>query len=143
MSLRLKGQESKFALAGPSGLIPIVKIKSFDIVVLGDILEEHYIGDTAPEFDMISNGISAKATFHWTDPATLQFLELVRQVRDREVDPAANVIVAVGAYTFPSGATWRLVLKELAFGDIPISAKDRKSFVESSLDMKASRLRFI
>lgn len=143
MSLRIKGQEALLAFSSPDGVVlSLKKITNFELTTLGEILEENYVGDPAPEFDDIANGVEVKFECHFNDSEVFEFFQKVED-RRRRVGDAAGVFSAVAVFKFPTGKTRKGIVPNLFFGDLPVKFGSRKAYGATSITAKASKVTWV
>lgn len=143
MSLRLKGQETKLAFSAPDGpTTTLAKITDFEVNILGEILEENYVGEDSPDFDDIANGCEVRCTVHLNDPDVFEFFQKIEDRRRRIAD-AAGKFSAVAIFKFPSGRTRKGIVNDLFFGDLPVKLGSRKAYATTTLQGKAKRVRWV
>lgn len=143
MSLRIKGQETKLAFSAPDGPVTtLAKITDFEVNILGEILEENYIGEVTPDFDDISNGVEVRCTVHLNDPSTFEFFQKVEDRRQR-VSDAAGKFSAVALFKFPGGATRKGIVNDIFFADLPVKLGSRKAYATTTITGKAKRVKWI
>lgn len=141
MSLRLKGQETRFSLTDPDGVDdPIGDVKSFEAELDIETLEEGYLGETANQYDDIYNGVSGTVELH---VPTTRWFELTEKIQDRSERraPAAGRFTAQSTFAFPSGERARITFEDIFFGPLPFRAPSRGEYVTVSLTWKCSRIR--
>ena len=142
-SLRLKGQDTRINFTDPDGPVAsLVKLIEFEIVTLGEILEEHYCDEDAPDFDDISNGISLKAKYHHNDPAVFDFFQKVNDRRSR-IAAATGKFSSMARCKFPNGITRRILVPDISWGDLPFTVGGRKAFTSTEINGKASKIKFL
>lgn len=144
MSQRVKGIECALALSTPDGNAEEIfdDILEAEIKIRLDILEQMYLGKTAPEFDDIFKGIEGNVKFHMEGSTYLAFTEKVQDRAERRT-PADGVFNLTLTINFPSGAKARLTCENIFFGDLPIRVPKAEEYVEGAIDFKCSGIRRI
>lgn len=144
MSQRVKGIECQLALATPDGNNEEVfdDVLETELIIRMDILEQSYLGKTAPEFDDIFKGIEGNVKFHMEGSTYFKLSEAIQDRAERRT-PAAGVFNLTFTVNFPSGAKARLTAENIFFGDMPIRVPKAEEYVEGQLNFKCSRLRRI
>lgn len=144
MAQRVKGIECKLALSTPDGANEDVfdDVLEAELTIRMDILEQMYLGKTAPEFDDIFKGIEGNVKFHMEGSTYIGLTEKIQDRAERRT-PADGVFNLTFTVNFPSGAKARLTCENIFFGDMPIRIPKAEEYVEGALDFKCSTLRRI
>ncbi len=132
---RIKGQEVEIILIEENvPLTTISNVKSFEMAAQLEILKEGYLGETTDRRDSVYRGFRGKMEVHFDNR---DVLDLIRRLIDkaRRRTPGARVNCKV-TFVFPSGGRVRLVLKDLAFGEVPIGFGGRTDYGTISLDFE-------
>ncbi len=141
MAQRAKGQEAKLVISGPSGVEEgLVDVKSLEMEMDVEILEEGLLGETANRFDDIFNGVGGNAEMQIGSRLFLDFLGRV-QDRAQRRSPASAQFTITAAFALPAGLRVRLVFEDVFFGPIPIRVPSRKEYVTIRVEWKCSTLR--
>ena len=142
MALRLKGQETVASLISSTGVETSVgDVKSLDIQFDRDTLSEGYLGQTTEQKDDIFKGVSGKIEIHIQDASILDVLRRINE-RSRRRLPG-ELFQIVTTVSFPTGEARRIIVPDVFFGAIPISAPSRDDYVMVTLDFVAEDARIM
>lgn len=141
-SQRIKGQEVSlnFVVAGQI-VNSLTDIKSFDVNVDLETLEEGYLGQTSNQYDEVFKGISGKAQFNFSSPAVFLFVQAVlNRAQRREPGTQINIKATLN---FPSGQRAQVLIPNAFFEAIPIGFAGRTEYGMLDLSYKASGITFL
>ena len=132
-TLRIKGQEVIVTVTQNSAIVTAIKnIKNFNVTVKLDQKTEDYLGETAPQFDEVYNGIGVSFSMHLSDPAVFDFITaIMKRAQRREPGLTINVKATLN---FPNGQKRKIVCNDLFFGNFPIQFGSRTDYGEISVD---------
>ncbi len=143
MAQRVKGQETRLVVSGPDGVEDgLADVKSFEAELDLEILEEHFLGETAARFDDIFNGCSGNMEVQIESRAFLDFIGRVQDRAQRRL-PADTKFMCTTAIALPNGTRIRLCFEDLFFGPIPLRTPSRKEYTTMRVEWKCSTLRRI
>lgn len=143
MAQRAKGQENRLVMTGPEGVEDSINdVKSSELSIDVEVLEEHLLGETAARFDDIFNGCSGNMEMQLESRAFLDFIGRVKDRAQRRL-PADSKFILTSAFALPNGTRVRLVFEDLFFGPIPIRTSSRKEYVTFRIEWKCSTVRRI
>jgi len=134
---RIKGQEVEVIIVeGGQPLNTIRDVRSFDISAQLEILSEGYLGETTDRRDEIYRGFSGSMELNFENPDILDFTRrIVDRARRREPGLVINVKATL---QFPSGKRTRVLLKDVFFGEVPMSFGSRSDYGTVSLSFEGS-----
>jgi len=132
---RIKGQEVELLLVEDNvPLSSIQDIRSFEMAAQLEILREGYLGETTDRRDSVYRGFRGKMELHYENR---DVLDLVRRLIDKARRRTPGVrINAKATFVFPGGERVRMLLKDLSFGEVPISFGSRTDYGTISLDFE-------
>jgi hypothetical protein len=134
--LRIRGQEVEIRVTRNKLLIAnLTAVKSFTFTAHQTILSEGYLGETTNRRDDIFTGCGIVLEFH---PESRDHWDLIRFIRDRasrrsSAQQAVSHINAVFTGNFPNGDRPKITTPDLKFGDLPITAGGRETYVAQTL----------
>ncbi|TAL43884.1 MAG: hypothetical protein EPN91_05445 [Salinibacterium sp.] len=141
---RIRGGEVVLRLARENApLVTMTAFKEFAINFRGRILEEGYLGETAPRFDDMSDGIGGNFTIHAESQDLLLLLQYIQERQQRVRSVQTSRINGTARFSFPNGDTPKAFVKDMKFGEIPLSIPERTQYVNASFPFNAERARFI
>ena len=132
-TLRIKGQEVILTVTVNGSIVTAIKnVRNFNVTVKLDQKTEDYLGETAPQFDEIYNGVGVSFSMHMSDPAVFDFItQLIRRAQRREAGVTINIKATLN---FPNGQKRKVVCNDLFFGNFPIQFGSRADYGEISVD---------
>lgn len=132
---RIKGQEVELMLVeGNVPLTTIQDVRNFEMTAQLEILKEGYLGETTDRRDSVYRGYHGKMEVHFENGDIIDFMRrLIDKARRRVPGSRVNCKVTL---VFPGGDRTRLVLKNLAFGDIPMNFAGRTDYGAITLDFE-------
>lgn len=143
MAQRIKGQEVKIQMVGPSGKEDgIIDVQSFEASFQVERLEENYLGETTTRYDDIFNGVKGKIELHLENQTYFRFMERVQRRAQRR-DSADGQFNIMAVLKFPNGQKVRVLLEDVFFGEIPLNVSSRSDYVQTSVDWGCSNGRFL
>lgn len=143
MAQRIKGQEIKCIVAGPSGVEEgLIDIRSLDLEIDIEILEDAILGETANRYDDIFNGVGGNLESQLENRLWLDFIGRVQDRAQRRT-PASAQFNITAAFALPSGLRPRLLLEDVFFGGFSIRTASRKDYTLFRCEWKGSSLRRI
>lgn len=132
---RIKGQEVELMFVEDN--VPrtdIADVRSFEMEAQLEILKEGYLGETTDRRDSVYRGYSGHVELHFEDRGIIDFARrLIDKARRRVAGARVNMKVTL---VFPEGDRVRVVLKDLAFGAIPIGFGSRSDYGTISLSFE-------
>jgi hypothetical protein len=133
MAQRIKGQEVELLFVEDNvPLTSISDIRSFDMAAELEILKEGYLGETTDRRDSVYRGYHGKMDVHFENRDILDFMRrLIDKARRRTPGVRVNCKVTLA---FPGGDRVRILLKDMSFGEIPLSFGSRADYGMISLD---------
>jgi len=132
-TLRIKGQEVLLTVTLNGTIVSAIKnVTNFNVTVNLDQKTEDYLGETAPQYDEVFNGISVSFAMHMADPAIFDFMQsIVRRAQRREPGIVVNIKATLN---FPNGQKRKVVCNDLFFGNFPVQFGSRTDYGEISVD---------
>lgn len=142
MAERLKGQETEIRMVSSTqGLLSSFSdVQSFSITFQREVLDEGYVGQPTNQKDDIFNGVSFDMTIHSRTASVIDLIQRMNEVSKGRL-PGESFQIA-STLRFADG-TRRIILRECAFGEIPINVGGRGEYVEFSLSGQASDGSFV
>lgn len=134
---RIKGQEVELLLVENNvPLTSIADVRSFEMAAQLEILSEGYLGETTDRRDSIYKGYRGRMEVHFENRSVLDLMRrLVDKARKRSAGARINAKVTLA---FPGGDRVRLLLKDLEFGEVPLSFGSRSDYGTISLDFEGA-----
>lgn len=134
---RIKGQEVELLLVeNNTPLTTIADVRSFEMAAQLELLREGYLGETTDRRDSVYRGYRGRMDVHFENRDILDFMRrLVDKARRRTPGARVNAKVTLA---FPGGGRLRLLLKDLEFGEIPMSFGSRTDYGMISLDFEGA-----
>lgn len=132
---RIKGQEVELIfIENNVPLTTIADIRSFEMAAQLEITREGYLGETTDRRDSVYRGFRGRIEVHMENKDVLEFVRrLIDKARRRTPGARINMKVTL---VFPGGDRVRVVLKDLAFGEVPISFAGRAEYGTIGLDFE-------
>ena len=137
MAQRIKGQECELMLV-VDGVQQdaLTDIRNFEVVPLLEIKREGYIGETTERRDEIFNGVRGSFEIHFETAAALDIVfSVINRATRRSPGTTINSKTTLN---FPSGEKVRVLLSNMFFGDMPISAPSRSDYLTMKFDFECS-----
>ena len=127
MAQRIKGQEVSLLLVEDNvPLVEITTIRSLEVAALLEILTEGYLGETTDRRDSVYRGYRGSIDIHFESREPLDFMRrLVDKARRRTAGARVN---CKATFNIPGSDRVRVLLKDLAFGEIPIGFGGRAEY---------------
>jgi len=133
MAQRIKGQEIELLIVQDNvPLTSIGDVRSLEIAAKIETLQEGYLGETTDRYDAVYKGFRGRMELHFENGDVLDFIRTLIDKARRRV-PGVRVNVKA-TFAFPGGGRKRLLLKDLSFGEIPISFGSRTDYGTISLE---------
>ncbi len=139
---RIKGQEVELILVVNG--IPqqtTTDVRSFELAVKTDPLEEGYLGETTDRYDEIYKGVRGRMELHFENQDVLSIIQSIID-RARRRTPGTQ-INAKGTLNFPNGQRPLAIVNDIFFGELPINFPSRSDYGTVSLDFQAADVTFI
>lgn len=137
MAQRVKGQESSVVVivdGQPSDSLNA--IKDLEVSFQLERLQEGYLGETTDRYDDVFKGLKGSLTAHLDSPAAFNVVQqIVERARRRTPGIKFNIKTTL---EFPSGRRARVVLRDVAFGEVPVNFGSRTDYVSLKLDFACS-----
>ena len=141
MAQRLKGEDTVITFTGPDGSEDgLSDISSFEAELQFDILKEGYLGETTDRRDDIFRGVTGSIDINISSADYFRFTQRV-QDRAENRGAAGGQFDAQVSFNFPSGERVRLSFENIFFGNLPISASDRASYVSATISWECENVR--
>lgn len=137
---RVKGQEVDLSFTDPDGDVSFSEILNFEAELDIELLEEHYLGQTAAEYDEIFNGVTGKIELHMRDASWIQFTEKVQDRAQRRT-AASGKFTVTSSFRFPNGQRVRITFEDIHFGRMPLVTGARKEYVRATIEWAGSTIR--
>jgi hypothetical protein len=135
MAQRLKGQEVELLLVEDNvPLTSISDVRSFEMAAQLEILKEGYLGETTDRRDTVYRGYRGRMEVHFENRDILDFMRrLIDKARRRTPGVRVNAKVTLA---FPGGDRVRVLLKDMSFGEMPLTFGSRADYGTISLDFE-------
>lgn len=139
---RLKGQDTQVLLVQNGTVLDtITDVKDLEITLKFDRLQEGYLGETTDRYDEIFRGAQGKTKLHYENTDVFDLIALIiDRARRRQAGVKVNIKTTLN---FPNGQRRRIIVPDVAFGDIPLGWGAREAYGSVDLDFGASQARFI
>jgi len=139
---RIKGQEVELIFVEDNQPLPtMVDVRSFEMSAQLEILKEGYLGETTDRRDSVYRGFRGRMEVHMENPQVLQFTRrLIDKARRRTPGARVNCKATLN---FPGGTRQRVLLKDLSFGEVPLSFGSRTDYGTISLDFEGEDYQLI
>jgi len=139
---RIKGQEVEVLMVvNGAAQDTITDVRSFEITLKTELLEEGYLGETTNRYDEIFKGISGKLDLHFENQDIFTFFQSVTD-RARRREPGTKINIKA-TLNFPNGQRPRVAINDCFFGPFPISFGSRQDYGSTSIEFAASDFRVI
>ena len=141
---RLRGQEVTIRLSRENAIeATVTAFKDFTMAFRGRILEEGYLGETNLRYDDISDGVGGSFTVHAESQDLFVLMEFIRARQERQIDVRTSRVNATGRFSFPNGDRPRMFIKDMKFGETPVTIGGRDAYVSTGFTYNAERAKFI
>lgn len=134
---RIKGQEVEVLIVA-NGTVQdtITDVRSFEIGLKLDVLQEGYLGEKTDRYDEIFRGVRGRMELHFENS---DIFDLFKTIVDRAKrrTPGAQINIKA-SFAFPNGERPRVILKDVFFGEIPMSFGSRSDYGAVTLDFQGS-----
>lgn len=142
MAQRIKGQEVEILLLlNGEPLVSLFDIRSFEVALIEEILNEGYLGETTNRRDSIFRGVRGRFEAHVENADFLRFYTaVVDKGRRRIAGTTINVKVTLN---FPNGDRPRILIPDIEFGDLPLNFGSRSDYGTASIDFEAAEASII
>lgn len=118
------------------------KIQNFEMVYNQEVTEEEYIGETEPDFDEISKGMSVSWDMHMSNQQAFIVAEQIK-LRARRRAGGANRFDLMGEFLFPNGDRPIIAIPDVFFGDVPFTIGGRSDYVQAHFEGRAKTFKRI
>ncbi len=136
---RLRGEQVEIKLIQNGAPVDTWKaLASGSLTCKNDILEEEFLGETAPRFDAIFKGWSMDLELQMESAAEETFVDAVQAKNQRRAGAPVRFDI-VWTNTYPTGQVTLRVLEDIEFGEFKIDAGGRSDFVKLSFDGSCSQ----
>lgn len=139
---RIKGQDTELVVIQNGKIVSaFTYIKSHEITLAIEMIEEGYLGRTTKDFDQIFNGAKGKFEMHYDSPDVFTAIQSI-------IDKATNRIPGTRfniktTLNFPSGRRARGTFANVAWGEIPLNFGSRQDYGSISMNYGCSEPQFI
>ena len=141
---RIKGQEVVVRITrGASVLQTFTAFRSIDVRFQLQVISVGYLGETTERKDDVFKGVSGTLELDTADQEALVFADYLVRRAQRKIDAASSRVNVTATFNFPHGQSPRLLLRNLAFGEIGFNAAGRESYVANSYPFEAEQPRLI
>lgn len=113
-------------------------IASGSLTCKNDVLEEEFLGETAPRFDAIFKGWSMDLELQMESAAEETFVDAVQAKNQRRAGAPVRFDI-VWTNSYPTGQVTLRVLEDIEFGEFKIDAGGRADYVKLSFDGSCSQ----
>lgn len=122
----------------------VTAVKDFTLQLDVATVEQGYLGETSNRFDDVVNGCSGSFGVTAEGPEVLRLVDFISQRAQRRISAAEDIRINVTArFNFPDGRRPRMLIQDLKFDAIPISAPSRTDYVGITFSFKAPPPRLI
>jgi len=139
---RIKGQETEVLIVSKGqALDSITDVRSFEVTVKTDIIEQGYLGEKTNRYDEIFNGVSGRMDLHFENQSIFDlFADVVNRAKRKEPDTRINIKTTLN---YPNGQRPRVQINDCFFGSFPISFGSRADYGSVTVEFAASDFRVI
>lgn len=135
---RLRGEQVEIKLVENGAPVDTWRaLASGSIECKNDILEEEFLGETAPRFDAIFKGWGLSLELQMESAAEETFVDAVQAKNQRRAGAPVRFDI-VWTNSYPTGQVTLRVLKDVEFGAFKIDAGGRSDYVKLSFDGSCS-----
>lgn len=138
----LKGQDVELRIVRAGALeSTITEIVSFELVLRQEVSEHAFLGEGSNRFSEDFLGYRIRMTLQSGSDDTIV---LAKALMDRAINRTVDVKVNItGTLNYPNGDQVRLMLPDVAFGEIPINFGSRTAAMEMTLEGQGGVPRFL
>lgn len=141
---RIKGQEVIARITrGAQVLATFTTFRSIDIRYQLQVISAGYIGETTERKDDIFKGVSGTLETDVADQEALVFADYLARRAQRKIEAASSRVNVTATFNFPHGQSPRLLIRNLAFGEIGFGISGRDAYVTNSIPFEAEQPRLI
>lgn len=144
MEQRVKGVDTEILIVSgdpPEPQIVDAAIKSFELTIKLETKEEMYLGEKSNRHDDIFNGVSGSIDFHSASGGTFTLIKaIIERASRRSPSTKFNLKATLN---YPNGDTPRVLIPDVHWGDIPISASSKNDYVGFKLSFVADDLQVL
>jgi hypothetical protein len=134
---RVKGQEVEVSLIVDGEIADTTTdVRSFEFAYKLETKEEAYLGEKTNRYDEIFNGMRGRIEFHFENQDVFDIIQsIVDRAKRRTPGTEINIKATLN---FPNGDKPRVLIKDVFFGEIPISFGSRTDYGTVGIDFQAS-----
>lgn len=141
---RIKGQEVVARITrGASVLQTFTAFRSIDVRYQLQVISAGYLGETTERKDDVFKGVSGTLELDMADQEALVFADFLVRRAQRKIEAASSRVNVTATFNFPHGQSPRLLLRNLAFGEIGFGVGGRDAYVTNSFPFEAEQPRLI
>lgn len=139
---RIRGQETEIVVVQDGRIVSAFNyIRSHEITLAVELVEEHYLGRTTADFDSIFNGAKGKFDMHFDSPDVFIAIQaIIDKAQNRIPGTRFNVKTTLN---FPSGRRARGTFGNVSWGEIPVNFGSRKDYGAISMNYGCSEPKFV
>lgn len=139
---RIKGQEVEVLLVvGGQARDTITDVRSFELALKFDLLQEGYLGETTDRYDEIFRGARGRMELHIENETIFTFFTSVLDRAQRRV-PGTQINIKA-TLNFPNGDRPRVIIQNAFFGEMPLGFGSRSDYGAVTLEFSSSDIRVI
>lgn len=119
----------------------ITEFTSIEIVLRQEVQEHEYLGEKSSRFSEVFKGYRVRGTLQSSSDDTVV---LAKALMDRAINrTTATKINMTGTFNWPNGDQVRLMLPDMAFGEIPLNIGGRTSAMEVTIEGQGGVPKFL
>lgn len=134
MAMRFAGQENALTLVNSTTndqLIPDMNLESCTVTLKFDLVQKQYMGEIGPDYREFADGAEVEFKFAHND--ALQSVTLLNALLARAQGKSTDEFAIASKYVSPDAGSFRVILRDLHFSDIPLDLSGRKEFLMSTI----------
>jgi len=134
---RIKGEDTELSVTlNGKTQTQFAEVRSNEITYLLELKKEGYLGETTERKDEIFNGTKGRMELHFSTKTVFDFF---KAIVDRAQRRAPGTVVNIKTtLNFPNGDRPRVMIRDLAFGEIPVNFASRTDYGAVTLDWESS-----
>lgn len=139
MANRIKGQECTLIVTSRAGTEEALgDVKSASVEFQLDILSEQLLGETSDRKDDLFRGMKVSFECQLESSDALRVVDKIKRKSQRRRGSETESIGIIMTLAFPDGTRPRIMIPDLAFGNIPLNIGGRADYVTLSFEAEAS-----
>ena len=141
--LRIKGQETQVVIVEDGDpQLRISSIKNTDLTFNLEKLKEGYLGETFDRLDSVFSSVAMRLDLHLVRKDLIVLADKIVQRAKRRVGGVVRIDMLTN-FVFPEGDIIAIAVRDVQFGEIPLSIGGRTEYVQLSLDGEASEYELV